>query len=274
MAGECTVKSPVLLVHGMGFRDGKIGYWGRIPGVLREHGAKVFHGGQDGNASVEYNAGILAVAVDRILKETGAEKVNVIAHSKGGMEIRYLISTMGYGGKIASLTTISTPHNGSVTMDKLMKLPKVLIWTAAKVTDFFHRLTGDRKPDTNACFRQLTREYMTEFNRLNPDDDRVLYRSCAFLMKNAFSDGIMTIPYLGVRALNGCSDGFLTPAEVQHGEFLGVFTGTGRRGISHCDEADLRRRRLSRKPPPDEYHISDITEFYIRLVRELKERGF
>ena len=276
MADSCATKYPILMLHGMGFRDGRFGYWGRIPDVLRAGGARVFHGGQDGNASIEYNAGIIAGAIDRILRETGAEKVNVIAHSKGGLETRYVISTMGYGDRIASLTTISTPHNGSVALSKIMKLPKplrALIYIGAKITDFFHLLSGDKKPDTYTCIRQLTREYMAEFGRDNPADDRVLYRSCAFVMKNALSDGIMTFPYLGVKALNTQSDGFLTPEEVRYGEFLGTFTGTGRRGISHCDEVDLRRMRLSRKKPQDEHHISDITDFYIRLVRELKERG-
>ena len=276
MSDSCATVYPILMVHGMGFRDGKFGYWGRIPEVLRKNGARVFHGGQDGNASIEYNAGILAGAVDRILRETGAEKVNVIAHSKGGLETRYLISTMGCGDRIASLTTISTPHRGSKALSKIMKLPKplrFLIYLGAKITDFLHLLSGDKKPDTWTCIRQLTREYMAEFAEKNPADNRVLYRSCAFVMKNALSDGIFIFPYLAVKALSAQSDGFLTPEEVQYGEFLGTFTGTGRRGISHCDEVDFRRRRLSSKKPQDEHHISDITELYIRLVRELKERG-
>jgi len=276
MAESCATVYPILMVHGMGFRDGRFGYWGRIPSVLRQNGALVFHGGQDGNASIEYNAGILAGAVDRILRETGAEKVNVIAHSKGGLETRYLISVLGYGGKIASLTTISTPHSGSRALSRIMKLPKpltALIFIGAKITDLFHLISGDKKPDTWTCIRQLTREYLEEFGRRTPADDRVLYRSCAFVMKNALSDGIFIFPYLAVKALSARSDGFLTPEEVQYGEFLGIFTGTGRRGISHCDEVDFRRRRLSRKKPQDEHHISDITELYTRLVRELKERG-
>lgn len=33
------MKYPILLVHGMGFRDDrKIGYWGRIPDVLKNNG--------------------------------------------------------------------------------------------------------------------------------------------------------------------------------------------------------------------------------------------
>ena len=50
------LKYPILLVHGMGFRDNKlIGYWGRIPKALEEVGCKVYFGCQDSNADVETN---------------------------------------------------------------------------------------------------------------------------------------------------------------------------------------------------------------------------
>lgn len=40
-------------------------------------------------------------------------KVNIIAHSMGGLDARYMISALGGANRVASLTTISTPHTGS-----------------------------------------------------------------------------------------------------------------------------------------------------------------
>ena len=115
-----------MLVHGLGFHDDRgIKNWGRIPDALRKEGCKVFFGNQDGNATVEQNGRLLAQRIKAILKKTGAEKMNLIAHSKGGMEARYAISALGMDRFVASLTTIATPHNGSRTMDFLMKtIPK------------------------------------------------------------------------------------------------------------------------------------------------------
>ena len=49
---SCRTRYPILLIHGTGFRDWKgIGYWGRIPKILQEHGAQVYFGGQDGWAT-------------------------------------------------------------------------------------------------------------------------------------------------------------------------------------------------------------------------------
>lgn len=270
---NCKTEYPIFLVHGMGFRDGKICYWGRIPDILRKYGADIYFGCQDANGSVESNCRVLKKSLENVLLETGAEKVNIIAHSKGGIESRYLISTMGMGYCVASLTTLSTPHNGSRTMDNLMKLPKFLLRSGSKVFDFFEKLGGDKSPDTYRCLEQLTTGFMEQFNSQNPDFSGVYYQSYAFKMKNPFSDIIMTVPYIAVKLLSGESDGMLVPDEVKWQNFRGVFTGTGNRGISHPDEVDLRRRPLSRKQPESENEISDITDFYVRIVSELRARG-
>ena len=102
------LKYPILLVHGMGFRDNKyVGYWGRIPEALRKMGCKIYFGTQDSNADIETNGRHLAERINQIIQETGAERVNIIAHSKGGLDSRYAISSLNMGEKVASLTTIS-----------------------------------------------------------------------------------------------------------------------------------------------------------------------
>ena len=59
-----------------------------------------------------------------------------------------MISNMGMGDKIASVTTINTPHHGSITVDKLLVVPDVLIRIGCKCTDLWMRILGDKKPDT------------------------------------------------------------------------------------------------------------------------------
>lgn len=261
------------MIHGMGFRDGFPCYWGRIPKALEEHGSELFFGFQDANGSIEDNCKALKKSLEKYIADTGAEKVNIIAHSKGGIEARYLISTMGMGRYIASVTTLNTPHKGSKTMDKLIRLPKFLLRGGSAVFDIFMKLGGDRSPRTYRCLEQLTSDFMEGFNAENPDVSDIYYSSYAFKMKNGFSDGLMTIPWLVMKLLNGDGDGMLTPQEVEWGDFHGVYTGTGNRGISHPDEVDLRRKAFSKKTPSNDHEISDITDFYIKLVSELKERG-
>ena len=129
---NCKTKYPLVLIHGTGFRDLKMPvYWGRIPRVLREHGASVYFGEQDSWGSVESNAHAICARIDAILEQTGAEKVNLIAHSKGGVEARMVASSLGYGDRVASVTTISSPHRGSKTFTVFLKAPRAFFSIAA-----------------------------------------------------------------------------------------------------------------------------------------------
>lgn len=63
-------------------------------------------------------------------------------------------------------------------------------------------------------------------------------------MKSPFSDITLAIPNLVVGWIEGENDGLLTPKSAIWGELHGIFRGNGRRGISHADEVDMRRRPL------------------------------
>lgn len=265
-------KYPILLVHGMGSRDSKLlNYWGRIPKALEQHGCRVFYGSQDSVATAETNGQIIADRIGEIIAETGAEKVNIIAHSKGGLDSRYAISSLNMGDKVASLTTISTPHNGSKTVDKLMMLPQPLVRFAGLCTDCWFRVIGDKHPDSYKVFHSFTTSGADEFNFDNPDDERVYYQSYAFVMRHPASDMLMWFPNFVVGIIEGENDGLLTPDAVRWGNFRGVHSGATGRGISHVDEIDLRRHRLTKKTGDG---VSDIVDIYINIVTELSEMGF
>ncbi len=260
------------MVHGMGFRDGKyINYWGRIPKVFENHGCEVFYGNQDSNGTVEENGRSLRQRIYEILETTGSERLNVIAHSKGGLDMRYAISGLGMGGYIASLTTVSTPHHGSKTVDKILKLPTPLVRFVGKCSDLWLRMCGDENPDAYNVYLSFSTDFAEKFNIQNPDDPRVYYQSYAFKMNNALSDMIMMIPYTAVYLCEGENDGLLTPDSAKWGDFKGIVKTNSNRGISHCDEVDLRRRKLSGREGSG---VSDITEVYGDILKELKKRGF
>ena len=269
---DCRTKYPVLLVHGMGARDRKWpNYWGRIPKALKSKGASLFFGNQDSNGSVEENALVVKNSLLRALNESGAEKVNIIAHSKGGLEARYLISSMGMADRIASLTTISSPHNGSATMDFVMKIPTPLMKFGCGIADLWFRILGDKKPNTYSCLKSFTTDQAREFNIQNPDDPKVFYQSYAFVMKRWNSDLFMWFPHFIVSIFEGDNDGLLAPDAVKWTNFRGVFSGAGRKGVSHCQQADLYRHKLTVNI---DGRIMDITDFYAEIVDGLRIMGY
>lgn len=266
------LKYPILLVHGMCVRDSnKYSSWGRIPDALRKKGAKVYFGHQDGLADIESNAAYLKKRIEEILNQTGAEKVNIIAHSKGGLDSRYAISRLGMGERVASLTTIASPHNGSKTVDLLMKLPDFFVRFVAFWGDFWYRKFGDKNPACYEVFHCFTSENMKKFNDETPDHPSVYYQSYAFVMKNSFSDVLLWFPHALVKWIEGENDGLLTPDSVKWSNFRGIYRATGRRGVSHLDEIDLRRKPVYLNSGNQK---TEIAEFYQKISMELETMGF
>ena len=266
-------KYPILMLHGVGFRDLKWPlYWGRIPAALRAMGAELYYGQQDSWARVEENAKTVKARIRQILDETGAEKVNIIAHSKGGLEARMAASSLGMDGQIASITTIGTPHRGSKTIDRLLKAPDSLFNIAAFAVDNWIGLIGDTKPDFIAVCRDFSTAWAEEFNRENPDVPGVWYQSYAGVMRSPLSDIHLSTANGIVKLIEGENDGLVTVASARWGEKFTLLTGRTRRGVSHYDEIDFRRAPLSYAPDGD--GVADICDVYRQIAADLAARGF
>jgi triacylglycerol lipase len=264
---NCKTRFPIMLVHGAAFRDDSklYNYWGRIPKLLRNAGADIYYSGQDAWGSIESNAEIIKKNVMEVLSKTGVEKINLIAHSKGGLEARYLISELNMGSHIASLTTISTPHHGSKIVDIVYGLPKFLYRFISALVNLFFRISGDKNPDFYNASRQLSSIYCREFNDKYPPKQNILYQSYATRMKNPFSDILFLLPYTVVKIAEGDNDGLVTVTSARYGKFKGVFEGDRRRGVSHADAVDLRRK---------DNRSFNIIEFYINIADELRRNGY
>lgn len=269
---SCKTIYPIVLIHGAGFRDLKWPlYWGRIPDVLTKQGADIFYGLQDGWGSIETNAYAIAKRIDDILAETGAKKVNLIAHSKGGLEARMVASSLGYGEKIASITTIATPHHGSKTIDKLLMMPHGLFNIAALAVNNWIRILGDKKPDFMRVCEDFTTASMVDFNRKNPDVPGVFYQSYVCVMSHPFSDIMLSTANFVLNKIEGPNDGLVSVESASWGENIHILRSDCFRGISHLDATDFRRRAFSSKVKSA---VSDICDVYVQIVSELKKRGF
>lgn len=262
----CSTKYPLLLVHGVGFRDLRyFNYWGRIPRELARYGASVYYGNQEAFATVAWNAGDIRKKIEQIVEETDCGKVNIIAHSKGGLDSRFAISKLGAAPMVASLTTINTPHRGCRFVDYACRLPEGLYRTIARGFDYWFGRFGDSHPDFYTATHQFSTESSRVFNEDVPDMPGIYYQSYTSLMKDFLSDPLLWFPYLLIQAVDGANDGLVTPESAMWGDFRGIVTNQKHRGISHGDMIDLKR---------EDYRGFDVVEFYVKLVEELKNRGF
>jgi triacylglycerol lipase len=112
--------SPLVLVHGNN-SDGAFFERQGFVGWLRTHGIPYDNSISMSTAPVAGNSGVLDTLLPAIVASFGVDSIHLVAHSKGGLDSRdYLANYQGAHDaefKILSLTTLSTPHNGSVLAD-------------------------------------------------------------------------------------------------------------------------------------------------------------
>jgi triacylglycerol lipase len=203
--------------------------------------------------------------INDIIQEGKIERVNIIAHSRGGLEARYLISTLNMNHAVASLTTISTPHHGVKAMNISVNTPDGLYKFISFFPNGWFKMLGDKKPDFFRSSRQLSEIYCTSFNENNINNEDVYYQSYASQMKYFFSDlnFIFMEPFIGFT--DGDNDGLCPVESAKWGEFKGIITTQGSFGISHSGIVDSYRVK---------YKGIDILEFYLTIARELQIKGF
>ncbi len=263
----CQTRYPLLMVHGVFFRDTRyFNYWGRIPGELIKNGAVIYYGQQQSASSVKRSGEELSDRIKNIIRDTGCEKVNIIAHSKGGLDSRYAISCLSMDQYVASLTTINTPHKGCIFADYLLeKVPeKVRNSIANKYNTALGKL-GDANPDFNAAIMDLTASQCKVMNETVTDIPGVYYQSVGSEMNRARSGKFpLNIAYPFVRHFDGDNDGLVSVKSAQWGENFIMISNNSKRGVSHGDIIDLNRENI---------RSFDVREFYVSLVKDLKKRG-
>jgi pimeloyl-ACP methyl ester carboxylesterase len=55
----------------------------------------------------------LGAEVERLVAETGYERIHVVGHSLGGLIARYYVTRLGGDSRVHTLVTLGTPHQGS-----------------------------------------------------------------------------------------------------------------------------------------------------------------
>lgn len=264
----CATKYPILLVHGVFFRDSRLlNYWGRIPAALKENGAEIYYGEMQSALSIEESAKELAQKIKDIVTRTGCGKLNIIAHSKGGLDSRYAISKLGCAEYVASLTTINTPHRGCLFAEYLLGAckPRTKRFIESVYNKVFYAL-GDDSPDFMSAVKCLTNSYCEQFNKDVPNAPDVMYQSYGSKAKNRRSGHFpLNFSYPVVKKYDGDNDGLVALTSAPWGERFTPLYPEGRRGITHADMIDLNRVDIKG---------FDVREFYVQMVSELRERGF
>ena len=263
----CKTKYPLVLVHGVFFRDSKLfNYWGRIPRTLKLHGATIYYGEHQSALTVKESARELASRIKLIVERSGCEKVNIIAHSKGGLDCRCAISEFGLAPYVASITTVNTPHRGCLFAERLLyAIPESIKNKVATVYNTTLTALGDENPDFLAAINDLTAEACQKRNELLTFPEGIFAQSIGSIMEHPHKGQFpLNLSYRYVKNFDGENDGLVGESSFAWGEKYTLLRSKGTRGISHGDVIDLNRENIS---------DFDVRAFYSDLVSDLRNRG-
>ena len=263
----CKTKYPLVLVHGVFFRDSRIfNYWGRIPRTLKLHGATVYYGEHQSALTVKESARELASRIKLIVDRSGCEKVNIIAHSKGGLDCRYAISEFGLAPYVASITTVNTPHRGCLFAERLLHaIPESVKNKVATVYNTTLTALGDENPDFLAAVSDLTAEACQKRNEWLTFPEGIFAQSIGSVMEHPQKGQFpLNLSYRYVKNFDGENDGLVGESSFSWGEKYTLLRSKGTRGISHGDVIDLNRENIL---------DFDVRDFYCELVSDLRNRS-
>ncbi len=172
-------KYPLVLAHGiMGFSSvAGVEYFYGVSSDLTSNGANVFHTQVSSLDSSYVRGEQLRSQVQTVLAITGAAKVNLIGHSQGAMDSRYVAGMIPT--KIASVTSVGGVNAGTPVADAVMKaagipvIGSTVAAAASYVVDAVFKLVGaasgngyDQK--AMAALNQLTTASAKTFNAQFP----------------------------------------------------------------------------------------------------------
>lgn len=260
------LKYPVILMHGFGMLASlrRHGHLHDQAMHLRRHGVWAYAPNVPPYNPVPVRASIWRDRIEHVLHETGAEKVNLIAHSMGGLDARWLISKDEYHEKVASLITIASPHHGSSIASFLLEQPdRLQEWLSDFANWMGTQVMRDVEADFMKTVAELTPAYLCDvFNPEVPDHPDVKYWSYAAHAGKQAEASIS--PFL--RPLNyilfgreGENDGFVSVESAKWGEYCG------------CIDADHAQQIGLQFPSRNTFNSLD---FFSQLAYKLREAGF
>jgi triacylglycerol lipase len=152
---------------------------------------------------------VRAEELARLIRMIPAKKVNVIAHSMGGLDARYAIMRYGLADRVASLITVGTPHYGTPVADLGMKLSDLL-----KLQSLIGRMVDLRG------FQDLTTVRMKSFNQEIEDHRNVLYGSVVARVDRSRAHPLLWPTHLYLSERGQESDGLVPVASQKWGEVM------------------------------------------------------
>jgi triacylglycerol lipase len=248
------LKYPIVLVHGLGAQSqyGPIEYFYGLPKLLKESRNQIAIPRLTSWHTIEHRALQLKEQINATFPEG---KVNLVGHSLGGLDIRYLTSCLDFKDRVASVTTIGTPNRGTSISDLGTGLISSTALSALNlVLKYFDSDSG--------ALKQITRQYcLGTFLSLVPNAPEVGYFSATSAIAEPIMKNSLPVFWLSHGILfkyEGENDGFVSVESAIWGQHICTYPGDH---YAQIGQILGRTRGL------------DYMKFYDEIFSRLKQEG-
>jgi len=262
----------IILAHGiLGFRQHLgINYFNRIEEHLKQRSLRVLATVVDpvrgiATRGAQLRQQILGAFENGALD--GAEKTHIIAHSMGGFDARFALSPDNpdnIADRIASLTTIGTPHLGSPVADLLFSAVdgKSLFGLAGGKLEGVVRNIVEKLGISLDGLHDLTTATTTEFNHRFGDHDQVRYFSIAGGGRKKFfpTCGLLVPAHALVESVENENDGLVSVKSASRWENTILWPA------DHADEVGHDLDRGLESSPENFDHLAEYDKLVARLA--------
>lgn len=231
--------------------------------LLRQHGLPAFAPNIVPYAKIEIRAHAWKRLILELLDTLETDKVNIVAHSMGGLDMRYAISKLGISEHIESLTTVATPHQGATLARFALDTPRPIKNNLASVFNWMgNQLYPEIESDSEGSVKQLTPEYVQKtFNPEVPDMESVDYYSVSAAVgkgTNAPVENLVNWQNNYIYEHEGINDGFVSERSAHWGTHLKMIN------LSH-----LEQMRVNLDKKQEQFW----KKFWTDLMKDLSTRG-
>jgi triacylglycerol lipase len=222
-------------------------YFSHLRPFLRERGIEALY------PNVEPTGGVAerAEQLRDLIRHWTDEPINLIAHSMGGLDARYLIAHLGMADRVASLTTVAAPHRGTAVADWFCLNFRSRVPLLLTLEAFGINVDGFRDCRTDRC---------RTFNDGTPDDTRVRYFSYTAAVPSSRVSPLLRRAWNILTPAEGPNDGLVSVNSATWGEVLGTLS------VDHFAQT------------PDGLFVRpgenfDALNFYSSVIEDLAHRG-
>ncbi|MEX0944686.1 MAG: hypothetical protein WD513_06285 [Balneolaceae bacterium] len=259
------LSNPVLLCHGYGGLSMII-----TPSPmhkscmrLREFGIQAFAPNIVPYSTINIRAKQWVDVIQILSSKYGYHKLNVVAHSMAGLDMRYAITHLGMADKVASLTTIATPHHGTSLAEIVLNAPDSIKDKLGELADWLGKsLYPSQKSDAVAAVNQLTRKYVIEeFNPTTPDIEGIPYFSYSAGVGKGTDEPLNAIYKVQNQLIyqnEGINDSFVTVESAKWGTHLKTLD------ISHLEQIEINVSKERKQK---------VEAFWNDLIQNLQENS-